>query len=190
MLEVRDGATVTTTWENSGETRRSSLKTVAAAKQVGNSSRRPLWLPGLPTKVRKLTIHPGSLQLDDRILEKCCRGLMSHDELWVNFCCNIWLVDSEFGVNNMKASLHPGWIDSSGWCRWNGVCLGGDFLGRVVLTPQSIVRNYCYWSCPSYFCSVTKCQSSQSVFTLARFQPSKWTQTYDSASFAHMQSVQ
>lgn len=24
-----------------------------------------------------------------------------------NFCCNIWMVESEFGVNNIKAWLHP-----------------------------------------------------------------------------------
>lgn len=80
MPEVGDEATETTTGENVGESRRSSLKTVAGVKQVGYSSR-PRGLPGLLTKDRKLTIHTGSQQLDGGILEKCCRGLMSHHVL-------------------------------------------------------------------------------------------------------------
>lgn len=178
MPEVRDEATESPTWENGRESRRPSLKTVASVKQVGYSSR-PRGLPGLLTKDRKLTIRTGSQQLDGRILEKCCWGLMSHHVLWVNFCSNIWMVDSEFGVNNMKAWAYPGWITNLGWCQWNCVCLGVNFLVNSHF-------NCFYWSSPSGFCCVTKWQSSQSVFTLGLFQPSKWSHGCDSASFAHM----
>ncbi len=52
-------------------------------KQMGYSSRRP---------------H----RVDNRRLEKTLPGLMSLD-----FCCNIQIVGSEFGIKNMKAWIHP-----------------------------------------------------------------------------------
>ncbi len=58
------------------------------------------------------TIHTGSPKLDNRRLEKRCRGLMSLD-----FCCATFRwIGSEFVVKNMKAWIHPCVVSSgSGW---------------------------------------------------------------------------
>ncbi len=39
----------------------------------------------------------------------------------LDFCCNIQMVGSKFGVKNMKAWIHPALSQGSGWWWCNGV---------------------------------------------------------------------
>ncbi len=49
----------------------------------------------------------------------------------LDFCCNIQMVGSEFGVKNMKAWIHPALSQGSGWYWWcNGV--GDIFFAHLV----------------------------------------------------------
>ncbi len=96
---VRDDrkATVTqiTTRYNQGmQNTISEHTTRRTLKQMGYSSRRPHRVPLLSAKNRKrrLQFAQGDYM----------PGLMSLD-----FCCDIQMVGSEFGVKNMKAWIHP-----------------------------------------------------------------------------------
>lgn len=57
----------------------------------------------------------------------------------LDFCSKIWMVASDFGVFNMKASILP-WISVSGSWRCNGV--------RHTLDPlvPAIICGYCHLS--------------------------------------------
>ncbi len=72
-------------------------------KQTGYSSRRPHRVPLLSAKNRKrrlqFTQAHQNWTIEDR---EMLPGLKSLD-----FCCNIQMVGSEFGVKNMKAWIHP-----------------------------------------------------------------------------------
>jgi len=70
-------------------------------KQMGYSSRRPHRVPLLSVKNRKqqFTQDHQNWTIEDW---KKLPGLMSLD-----FCSNIQMVGSEFGVKNMKAWIHP-----------------------------------------------------------------------------------
>ena len=99
-------ATVTqiTTRYNQGRQKSISERTVRRTlRQMGYSSRRPRRVPLLSAKNRKLRLQFAQGQRNWTI-EDCKKlpGLMSLD-----FCCDIRMVGSEFGVNNMKAWIHP-----------------------------------------------------------------------------------
>jgi len=68
-------------------------------KQMDYSSRRPHRVPHLSAKNRKLRLQFTQAQ---QKIGKTLPGLMSLD-----FCCDIRMVGSEFGVNNMTAWIHP-----------------------------------------------------------------------------------
>ncbi len=72
-------------------------------KQMGYSSRRPHRVPLLSAKNRKQSLQFSQAYQNWTIEDwKTLPGLMSLD-----FCCNIQMVESEFGVKNMKAWIHP-----------------------------------------------------------------------------------
>ncbi len=96
-------------------------------KQMGYSSRRPHRVTLLSAKNRKRRLQFTQAQqnwtIEDR---KMLPGLKSLD-----FCCNIQMVGSEFGVKNMKAWIHPACLNGSGWWWCNGV--GDIFLAHFGL---------------------------------------------------------
>ncbi len=105
---VRDDrkATVTqiTTRYNQGiQNTISERTTCRTLKQMGYSSRRPHRVPLLSAKNRKRRLQFAQVHqnwtIEDR---KTLPGLMSLD-----FCCDIQMVGSEFGVKHMKAWIHP-----------------------------------------------------------------------------------
>ncbi len=93
-------------------------------KQMGSSSRRPHRVPLLSDKNRtrriQFTQTHQNWTIEDR---KTLPGLMSLD-----FCCNIQMLGSEFGVKNMKAWIILPCLNGSGWWWCNGV--GGIFLAH------------------------------------------------------------
>ncbi|MDF4280576.1 hypothetical protein P3371_24365 [Vibrio parahaemolyticus] len=90
-------------------------------KQMGYSSRRPHQVPLLSANNRKLRLQFTQAHQNWTIEDwKTLPGLMSLD-----FCCHIQMVESEFGVNNMKAWIHPA-LYQQWWC--NGV--GDIFLSH------------------------------------------------------------
>ncbi len=125
---VRDDrkATVTqiTTRYNQGiQNTISEHTTHRTLKQMGYSSRRPHWVPLLSAKNRKRRLQFAQVHqnwtIEDR---KTLPGLMSLD-----FCCDIQMVGSEFGVKNMKHGSILSCLNGSGW--WcNGV--GDIFLAH------------------------------------------------------------
>ncbi len=62
-------------------------------------------------------------------IRKRLPGLMDLD-----FCCNIWIVGSEFDVNNMKAWIHPAWY------QWFRLVLVGYFSSWHTLAPLVLVK--------------------------------------------------
>ncbi len=97
---------------------------------------------------RRTTIHTDSPKLDNRRLEKRCLDLMSLD-----FCCDIQIVESEFGVKNMKAWIHPTLSQLVQAGGVNGV--GDIFLahfGPLSTNWASFklhsLPEYCCWPCP------------------------------------------
>ncbi len=72
-------------------------------KQMGSSSRRPHRVPLLSAKIRKQRLQFTQDHQNWTIEDwKTLPGLMSLD-----FCCNIQMIGSEFGIKNMKAWIHP-----------------------------------------------------------------------------------
>ncbi len=67
-------------------------------KQMGYSSRRPHRVPLRSAKNRKRRLT----KIGQYNIGKTLPGLMSLD-----FCCDIQMVGSEFGVKNMKGSMDP-----------------------------------------------------------------------------------
>ncbi len=68
----------------------------------------------------------------------------------LDFCCDIQMVGSEFGVKKMKAWIHP--LKGSGWWWWcNGV---GDIF-TLCTNWASFKRHslpeYCCWPCQSLY---------------------------------------
>ncbi len=105
---VRDDrkATVTqiTTHYNQGmQNTNSEHTTRRTLKQMGYSSRKPCRVALLSAKNRKrrlqFTQAHQNWTIEDR---KMLPGLMSLD-----FCCDIQMVGSKYGVKNMKAWIHP-----------------------------------------------------------------------------------
>ncbi len=94
-------------------------------KQMGYSSRRPLRVTLLSAKNRKRRLQFTQAHQDWTIEDwKTLPGLMSLD-----FCCNIQMAGSEFGIKNMKAWIHPALSQRFRlvmvyWC-------GGYFLGTL-----------------------------------------------------------
>ncbi len=105
---VRDDrkATVTqiTTRYNQGMQNTISERTTRRTlKQMGYSSRRPHRVPLLSAKNRKRRLQSTQARQNWTIEDwKMLPGLMS-----LNFCCDIQMVGSEYGVKNMKAWIHP-----------------------------------------------------------------------------------
>ncbi len=105
---VRDDrkATVTqiTTRYNQGmQNTISEHTTRQTLKQMGYSSRRPHRVLLLSAKNRKRRLQFAQAHQNWTIEDwKTLPGLMSLD-----FCCDIQMVGSEFGVKNMKAWIHP-----------------------------------------------------------------------------------
>ncbi len=105
---VRDDrkATVTqiTTRYNQGmQNTISECTTHRTLKQMGYSSRKPHRVPLLSAKNRKRRIQFVQAHKNWTIEDwKNVPGLMSLD-----FCCDIQMVESEFGIKNMKAWIHP-----------------------------------------------------------------------------------
>ncbi len=100
---------------------------------MGSSSRRPHHVPLLSAKNRTRRIqftqtHQNWTKEDWKTLP----GLMSLD-----FCCNIQMIVSEFGVKNTKAWIHPcQWIHLNGsgcwwWCNGVGI-FSWHTLGHLV----------------------------------------------------------
>ncbi len=104
---VRDDrkATVTqiTTRYNQGMQNTISERTThRTLKQMGYSSRRPHRVPLLSAKNRKRRLQFAQAHQNWTKSGKTLPGLMS-----LNFCCDIQMVGSEFGIKNMKAWIHP-----------------------------------------------------------------------------------
>ncbi len=99
---------------------------------MGYGSRRAHWVPFLSTnnKKTKKTICTRSLKLDKKRSGKGCL-------VWwilISAGCNIWIVGSEFGVNNMKAWIHPAWY------QWFRLVLVGYFSSWHTLAPLVLVK--------------------------------------------------
>ncbi len=122
------------------------------------------------------------------MIGKTLPGLMSLD-----FCCDIQMVGSEFGIKNVKAWIDPACLNGSGWW-WccNGV--GDTFLAHFgplstnwVSFKRHSLPEYCCWPCPflyDYFMTSSrimsqKLKSSQLVhfnqiaFTVPRSQSNR-----------------
>ncbi len=127
---VRDNskATVTqiTTRYNQGmQNTISECTTRRTLKQMGSSSRRPHRVPLLSAKnsTRRIQFTQDH-KIEQLKIGKTLPGLMSLD-----FCCDIKMLGSEFGVKNKKAWIILPCLNGSGWWWWyNGV--GDIFLGH------------------------------------------------------------
>ncbi len=74
----------------------------------------------------------------------------------LDFCCNIQMVGSEFGVKNMKAWIILPCLNSSGWWWCNGVgdiflAHFGPFSTNWALFKHHSLPEYCWWPCPSLY---------------------------------------
>jgi len=75
----------------------------------------------------------------------------------LNFCCDIQMVGSEFGVINMKAWILLPCINGLGWCWWcNGVSdiflsHFGPLSTNWALFKLHSLPEYCCWPCPSIY---------------------------------------
>ncbi len=87
-----------------------------------------IWVPSCWSWHTEDTIHTDSPKPYNRRLEKTLPGLMSLD-----FCCDIQMVGSVFGIKNMKA-----WIILP--------CLNGSDWFKCHSLPE-----YCCWPCPSLY---------------------------------------
>ncbi len=75
----------------------------------------------------------------------------------LDFCCDIQMLGSEFGVKNMKAWIILPCLNGSGWWWWcNGV--GDIFLAHFgplstnwALFMHHSLPKYCCWPCPSLY---------------------------------------
>ncbi len=94
---------ITTRYNQGMQNTISEHTTRRTLKQMGYSSRRPHREPLLSAKNRKQSLQFSQAHQNWTIEDwKTLPGLMSLD-----FCCNIQTVESEFGVKNMKAWIHP-----------------------------------------------------------------------------------
>ncbi len=83
-------------------------------KQMGYSSRKPHRVPLLSAKNRKRRLQFAQARQNWTIEDwKMLPGLMSLD-----FCCDIQMIESEFGVKNKKAWIILPCLNSSGWWWW------------------------------------------------------------------------
>lgn len=71
-------------------------------KQGVYSSRRPHWVTRQLRTRTEATICTNSLIIGQKQTGKLLHGLMS-----LEVCHSIWIVQSEFGVNDTKAQIHP-----------------------------------------------------------------------------------
>ena len=67
----------------------------------------------------------------------------------LDFCCDIQTVGSEFGLNNMKAWIHPACINGSGWWWW---CFGVRDIFLAQFGPLSTNQAFKCHSLPEYCC--------------------------------------
>ncbi len=116
---------ITTRYKQGTQNTISEHTTRRTLKQMGYSSRRPHRVPLLSAENRKprlqFTQTHQNWTIEDCKMLPC---LMSLD-----FCCDIQMVGSEFGVKNMKAWIHPA---LSQWFRLVVVkWCGGYFLGTL-----------------------------------------------------------
>ncbi len=94
---------ITTRYNQGMQNTISEHTTRRTLKQMRFSSRRPHRVPLLSAKNRKRRLQFTQAHQNWTIEDwKMLSGLMSLD-----FCCNIQMVESEFGVKNMKAWIHP-----------------------------------------------------------------------------------
>jgi len=94
---------ITTRYNQGMQNTISEHTTRRTLKQMGSSSRRPHRVPLLSAKNRKRRIQFTQTHQNWTIEDwKTLPGLMSLD-----FCCDIQMVGSEFGIKNMKAWIHP-----------------------------------------------------------------------------------
>ncbi len=108
MGRLRDDRKATVTQKNTRynqdmQNTISERTTRRTLKQMGYSSRRPHRVPLLSAKNRKQRLQ-FTQDHQNWTIEDCktLPGLMSLD-----FCCNIQMVGSEFGVKYMKVWIHP-----------------------------------------------------------------------------------
>ncbi len=81
----------------------SECTTRRTLKQMGHNSRKPHRVPLLSAKNRKRRLQFTQAHQNWTIEDwKTLPGLMNPD-----FCCDIQMVGSEFGVKKMKARIHP-----------------------------------------------------------------------------------
>ncbi len=94
---------ITTRYNQGMQNTISECTTRQTLKQMDHSSRRPHRVPLLSAKNRKrrLQFAQAHQNWKNKRLENRCL-------VWcLDFCCNIQMVGSEFGVENMKAWIHP-----------------------------------------------------------------------------------
>ncbi len=89
---------ITTRYNKGMQNTISERTTRRTLKQMGYSSRRPHRVPLLSAKNSKRRLQFAQAHQNWKTLP----GLMSLD-----FCCDIQMVGSEFGIKNMKAWIHP-----------------------------------------------------------------------------------
>ncbi len=105
---VRDDRTATVTqitnrYNQGMQNTISERTTRRTLKQMGYSSRRPHRVPLLSAKNRKRRLQFTQARQNWTIEDwKTLPGLMSLD-----FCCDIQMIGSEFGIKNMKTWIHP-----------------------------------------------------------------------------------
>ncbi len=93
---------ITTRYNQGMQNNISEHTTCRTLKQMGYSSRRPHRVPLLSAKNRKRTLQFTQAHQNWTIEDWKNIGLIS-----LNFCCDIQIVGSEFGVKSMKAWIHP-----------------------------------------------------------------------------------
>ncbi len=127
--------------------------TLRILKQMGYSSSRPHRVLLLSAKNRKQRLQFAQTHQHWTIEDcKTLPGLMSLD-----FCCDIQMVRSEFGVKNIKAWIRPTCLNGSGCCWWcNGVgyifmAHFGPFSTNWASFKRHSLPEYCCWPCPSLY---------------------------------------
>ncbi len=94
---------ITTHYNQGMQNAISECTTLRTLKQMGYSSRRPHRVPLLSAKNGKRRLQFTQAHQNWTIEDwKALPGLMILD-----FCCNIQMVGSKFGVKDMKAWIHP-----------------------------------------------------------------------------------
>ncbi len=140
---------ITTHYNQDMQNTISECTTCRTLKQMGYSSRRPHRMPLLTAKNRKFAQTHQNWTIEDC---NTLPGLMSLD-----FCCNIQMVGSQFGVKTWKHGSTLPCLNGSGWWWWcNGV--GDIFLthfGPLITNWASLKHHslpeYCCWPCPSLY---------------------------------------